>query len=213
MTLLATIVGLALVDSLNPTSVSVAGYLAIASRRSALHVFIATVYATYLAVALVLTLGVGPAVQSVIKGAPNSVIPVLQLGVGVLLVLKGVHTWRAWSARQVDGGLNPRAACVLGVAATAMDLPTATPLIIAAGLIVVANLDVVTQVGLVLIYVLVYVAPLVGMAAVRRGLVSVRVPITARARESVARMKPILFAGMPIAVGCVLGGRGILALA
>ncbi len=213
MALLSTILALALVDSLNPTSIAAAGYLAITGRARALRIFVASVYLTYLAIALALTLVVGPAARGAVTHAPAAVIGGVQVGAGVAVVAMGVWAWRHRGRSAAHRELRGGSASALGVLATFMDLPTAVPLVAAAGLIVAANLHVGTELVLLLIYDLVYVGPLLAIAVIRFRLGSVSSPTVLRALGRVGQLTPALSSGLRISVGCLLGSHGIMALA
>lgn len=120
--------------------------------------------------------------------------------------------WVMWSRQQMRASPGARPAFALGVAATAMDLPTAAPLFVAAGLMITARLDTGTTLAILLGYDLVYVAPLLAIAGVRAlAVISSRMRRPAFPR--VTHLKPALLAGVPITVGCALGGHALAVLA
>jgi cytochrome c biogenesis protein CcdA len=211
--LLSTILGLALLDSLNPTSITASCYLAITGRTTALEIFVAAVYTTYLAFALTLLWVLGAAARRVLAGTPTSVTAGMQIAAGVLLLMMGVWTWRRRGRLPRHRELGAGSAVALGVMATVLDLPTAVPLIAAAGLILAAALNTLTQLGLLAIYDLVYVAPLLVILLLRRRLGTACSPAVFKVMGRLGRLTPALSSGMRIGIGCMLGGHGIIALA
>jgi hypothetical protein len=91
--LLLAIVGLALADSLNPTSLAVAAYLRFVRGRADVLAFVAAAYVTYLAVAVLLTYAVGPPVRIGFKNAPAGTVAALQIVLGAVLIAIVLRTW------------------------------------------------------------------------------------------------------------------------
>jgi cytochrome c biogenesis protein CcdA len=213
MALLSTVFGLALIDSLNPTSITAACYLAITGRASALRVFVAGVYVTYLAFALTLTFVLGSAARGALAGTPTATAAGIQVGAGALLLAAGAWTWRRRDRLPPHRELGARSAFGLGVLATVMDLPTALPLLAASALILAAGVDVVAQLGLLAAYDCVYVAPLLAILLLSRRLGAAWPRALLRAVSRLGRLTPALSSGLRIGIGCLLGVHGIAGLA
>ena len=213
MALLVAILGLAALDSLNPASIAIAAYLRLAGRGRDLTGFVAAAFGCYLAVALVLTLGVGPQVRTALGDAPATVTSGVQILVGALLLAIGLRIWRA---RQ-DGTAHPergrRSGFALGVGATLIDLPTSAPLIVASGLIVAERPGAAAATGLLTVYVAACVGPLLAIALWPRRRSTARSPVLHRTATALARCTPALVAALCVGLGSVLGGQGVVALA
>jgi Sap, sulfolipid-1-addressing protein len=213
MPLLLAIVGFALADSLNPTSIAVAGYLRFARGRADAIAFTAAAYVTYLAVAVVLTDAVGPAAHSAIKEAPASTVCALQIGLGAVLIMTGLRTWRHRGRDSARTAPSSKSASGLGFMATVMDLPTALPLLAASGMIVAAHPGMFAEVGLLMVYVLVCVAPLLAIALIPGRFRKMRSSIPTTTRIRITTWSPALLAGLCIMLGAGASGEAVVALA
>jgi hypothetical protein len=90
---LPTILALAAIDSLNPSSISGAIYLAGSEQTARLRRFILGVYCTYLAFGLALTFGPAAVLRSALAATPTGFGPIVELGIGGLLIGMGIRTW------------------------------------------------------------------------------------------------------------------------
>lgn len=164
--LLPAILALAAIDAVNPTSISGAIYLAGSRRPEPLRLFIIAVYSTYLAFGLALAFGPAAALRSALAAAPDIVSPLIEVGVGGLLIALGVRAWRrrGVAPRSPANAVprSPRSGLTLGFLATLADLPTAGPLLVATALL--AGVDGWERVSGLGLYAAVYVSPLVAIA-------------------------------------------------
>jgi len=171
---LPALVSLAIIDSINPASITGTLYLGGLGRKARLGLFILAVHRTYLVFGVALTLGPAAAVRSAFAHAPIMIAPVLDVVVGAVLVGVGVHTWRrratsralATPARTFRAG----SALSLGALTTLADLPTAGPLLVASALIAASNATPMAQAGDLLLYNVIYVVPLLAVAVAHRGI-------------------------------------------
>jgi cytochrome c biogenesis protein CcdA len=165
---LPALVSLAIIDSINPASITGALYLGGSGRKARLGLFIPAVYCTYLLFGLALTLGPAAALRSALAHSPIMIGPVLDVVVGVGLFGGGVRIWgrRAASpalaapARTFGAG----SALSLGALTTLADLPSAGPLLVASALITAANAALWTKVSDLLLYDVIYIVPLLAVA-------------------------------------------------
>ncbi len=157
-------IGIALVDSINPSALVVT--LQLLSRRapvSAILTYIGAVFVTYTTVMVLLVLGLGallePLTALMQTTAANVALAALGAGMLIYAVLAKnpkevpVRTSRRLTAGAA-GGL-----FLLGVSVTVAELPTALPLVGAVGLLTSANLTVGAWVALVLVYNAIFVLP------------------------------------------------------
>jgi cytochrome c biogenesis protein CcdA len=210
--LLGAILGLALIDSLNPASIASASYLRFVRTRSDVIAFAAAAYVTYLAFAFVLTDAVGPAARRVFDGTPSISVSILQIALGSVLVANGARAWSRRSRRAIPRSTSLGSASALGFLATMIDLPTAVPLIAASGIIVAAHPAQIVEVGVLVIYVIVCVAPLILIALIPQRFGSKTRPMPGDAGVPSAGLTPVLLAGLCIVLGAAAGGQGALAL-
>ncbi len=104
MFVLPAVLGLAMVDALNPTSITRALYLAGSGQLRRLRLFTLGVYCTYLSIGLALTVGPAAVLRSALGDIPTVFGPMVEVAVGGLLVGMAIRLWRRrdprcrWSA-------------------------------------------------------------------------------------------------------------------
>jgi cytochrome c biogenesis protein CcdA len=164
MELLPAVVGLAALDSINPSALLATVALLLRGRpaRPLVAVYVAAVLVTYFAVGLALTLGLGLTPETVIR-SDAAYLAQAALGAGMLAyaVLAPGRTRQrgAATARRVPAATRPAAVFALGVAVTALELPTALPYLGAVGMMTRADLAVADWLPLLVTYNLIFVLP------------------------------------------------------
>jgi cytochrome c biogenesis protein CcdA len=169
--LIVLLVGLALVDSLNPFTIAAQAYLLSTPRPLPRSLaFTAGTAATYFSGG-VLLLGSWSAIRAwLIAVVPGWGWGAAELALGV--GLGGFATW-SWIRGTAGKPFTPPhslgmvASFGLAALSTVWDLPTALPLFAAVDRIAAAGLPLLTDLLLLAIYVLVYVLPLVALIAIR----------------------------------------------
>jgi hypothetical protein len=162
--LLPAIVGLAVVDSINPSALLATIALLLRGRaaRPLVAVYVAAVLVTYLGIGLVLTLGLGLTPEAVVESdAAYLVQGVLGAGMLAYAVLapgRGRARGPAEPPR-LPAATGPVAVFALGVAVTVLELPTALPYLGAVGAITRADLAVGDWLPLLVLYNLIFVLP------------------------------------------------------
>jgi cytochrome c biogenesis protein CcdA len=170
MELLPAIVGLAVVDSINPSALLATIALLLRGRpaRPLVALYVVAVLVTYLAVGLALTLGLGLTPQAVLQS------DAAYLAQGVLGAAMLVYAVAIPGRRREHGPAEPRrlqaagrpaAVFALGVAVTVLELPTALPYLGAVGAITRAELAVAEWLPLLLLYNLIFVLPPLALLA------------------------------------------------
>jgi cytochrome c biogenesis protein CcdA len=170
MELLPAIVGLAVVDSINPSALLATIALLLRGRpaRPLVALYVAAVLVTYLAVGLALTLGLGLTPSAVLES------DLAYLAQGVLGAAMLAYAVAAPGRRRGRGPVEPRrlpaagrpaAVFALGVAVTVLELPTALPYLGAVGAITRAELAVAEWLPLLLLYNLIFVVPPLALLA------------------------------------------------
>jgi hypothetical protein len=170
MDLLPAIVGLAVVDSINPSALLATIALLLRGRaaRPLVALYLVAVLVTYLALGLALTLGLGLAPPALLDG------DAAYLAQGVLGAAMLVYAVAAPRRRPRPGPAGPRpllaagrpaAVFALGVAVTVLELPTALPYLGAVGAITRAELAVAGWLPLLLLYNLIFVLPPLALLA------------------------------------------------
>jgi cytochrome c biogenesis protein CcdA len=163
--LLPAIVGLAVVDSINPSAMLATIVLLLRGRRARplVVVYVAAVLVTYFAIGLVLTLGLGLTPEALLQSdaayLAQGVLGSAMLAYAVLAPGRGRRGPVAAEPRRLPAARRPAAVFVLGIAVTALELPTAFPYLGAAGAITRADLAVAEWLPLLVTYNLIFVLP------------------------------------------------------
>jgi cytochrome c biogenesis protein CcdA len=168
--LIALIVSIAVVDSLNPSTVGPAIYLA--TRRHAVRTtssFTAGVFGVNLAAGLVLTLGPGQLIIAAIPhvGAHTKHLLELIAGLAALAVVPVLWRVRHRVAHGVTGNakLGGGSTLALGAGIALAELPTAFPYFVVIAAIIGSGSNVATDATLVLLFNVVLILPLLAIVA------------------------------------------------
>jgi threonine/homoserine/homoserine lactone efflux protein len=164
MELLPAIVGLAVVDSINPSALLATVALLLRGRRARplVVVYVAAVLLTYFAIGLALTLGLGLTPEALIQSdaayLAQGLLGAAMLAYAVLAPGRGRER-APTGPRRLPAAGRPAAVFALGMAVTVLELPTAFPYLGAAGAIVRADLGVGEWLPLLATYNLIFVLP------------------------------------------------------
>jgi cytochrome c biogenesis protein CcdA len=204
--LLGPLVTIGLLDSLNPATIALAAFLALGERPvPRLAAYVLGVFTLYFAGGVLLTLGPAALVAHLLRDAHGATwLRVTEMVVGVCALAVGAWMWRRppeQVARSAPTDLRPAAALGLGATVTAIDLPTAFPLLAGAGLIVKGRLATVAEVALMACYCLAYVAPLLAIIVLAAILHARAAPLLERVRDVVSRWAPRVLGAITAAFG------------
>jgi cytochrome c biogenesis protein CcdA len=168
--LLTVSVGLA--DSVNPSTIGPALYLATgpaATRR--LVLFTLGVFAVYCTGGLVLAAGPGRAILAAVPHPDREDTHLLELALGGLALAVAAVLWLQRDAVARRVGIEERRAArstfVLGAAIMAVELPTAFPYFAVVAAVIGSGEGMIRQLVLVVLFNLAFVTPLVAIAALR----------------------------------------------
>jgi len=216
--LIGLVILVGVLDSLNPSTVAPALYLAAgrAPRRS-LPAFIAGVFGVNLVAGLVLALGPG---QAILALAPHPGFEVrrlleLSLGLGILGVAIGLWFARDRLSLHVAGNSDriDDSSLLVGAGITAAELPTAVPYFAVIAAVVGSDRPIGTQVALLVVFNAVFVAPLVAVG-VLRGLLGARGRgAIERLRQGLDRHLATVIPALVAVIAVLLTARGALGLA
>lgn len=210
-------ISVGLADSINPSTVGPALYLATMS-RSVWRVlqFTIGVFVVNLAGGVVLTIGPGRALLGLVPRPHGTVKHVLELGAGIVLVSVAVALWmgrRKLARRELPGAGRSGSSLITGALIAAIELPTAAPYLAVIAAIVASDASIPEEVGLLVIYNVAFVLPLLAIAGVllfggRRA-----DGWLGRAGAWLQRRWPVVLAGLLTFVGgvlAVIGGTGLV---
>jgi cytochrome c biogenesis protein CcdA len=166
------VASIALADSINPSTVIPALWLARGRRARVLASYTAGVFSVYLAGGLVLLFGPGPLLISSLHHIHGPVEHALEAAGGILVLAFGLVVWRSRvgpaSSRPPGGLRTPTRAFALGAAIMAVELPTAFMYFGAISAVLAAHQPTPAGIALLIAYCAVFVAPLVAFVLIRR---------------------------------------------
>ena len=209
---------IALADSLNPSTIGPAIYLASGerARRSVLE-FTAAVLLTHLAGGVLLLIGPGPLLVSLVSGLSGTLQHLGELALGLAIVLAAGLTWRhrARLSRKEMPDPNPkrRSSMMLGASIIAVELPTAFPYFAAIAAILGSRVAEPGQLGAVLLYNLCFVLPLIGILATLITTGDRAQQVLERRRDQLQTRWPAALAGLLLAGGALVMGVASIGLA
>jgi len=216
MSLTLLVVSVALADSINPSTVVPALWLAAARSEGVLAAFTLGVFTVYLGGGVVLVLGPGAALISFLHHLHGPLEHGLQAGGGVVVLLIALVLWRSRSQpvreRRPPRSQTRRSACALGAGIMAVELPTAFMYFGAITALLAARRSVSTDLLLLVIYNALFVAPLMAIALVRRLLGDRADRWIATTESRVRRTGQLALTGVAGAAGTALLSFGVVGL-
>ena len=216
LALAALAVSIGLADSLNPTTVAPALFLA-TERTGTRRVagFIAGVAAVNLAGGLILTFGPGQLLLAAVPRPGRSATHKLELALGLAMLLLALVLWlqRDRVARRLQGSEQraARSPAVLGAAIAVVELPTAFPYFAVIAAIVSADRSALAQVTLLLCFNAAFVLPLCVIMGIRFLAGPAGNTLLERFHAAVERAAPLLiplvllFAGAALIIAGAVG--------
>jgi cytochrome c biogenesis protein CcdA len=216
--LLAVVIGIGLVDSLNPTTIAPAFYLATGpGGAKSLAGFVSGVFLTNLAAGLLIALGPGQWLMSFVPHPGPHAKHLLELIAGIALLVLAAVLWQqrhrvAHHVRKGGAQLD-RSAFVVGAGLVLVELPTAIPYFAVIAAVIGSGEHWTTQVLLLVIFNVCFVVPLLATLAFRVLAGTSAVAWLARVRDRVdvflAKLAPVLV--LLVALGLIgLGAVGLL---
>jgi hypothetical protein len=213
------VLGIALLDSLNPSLIVADVYLTLGPHpfRRTLGFGIAAFVVT-LAGGLAIALGLGDLVLSVLPKLSHTVKWDVLTGVGVLLICAGAVVWwrgDALTAREPSARGKPRegsSAVVLGAGIAGVELLTAFPYFAAIAMILGASVSFTGKVSLLVLYNVIYVLPLIVIVIVCAVMGEKGARVLTPVSDWIAMHWPTVVAPVAVTAGAALTTYGILQL-
>ena len=216
--LMVVVVSVGLADSLNPSTIAPALYLA-TGEHARQHVleFIVGVFLVYLIGGLILDFGPGQLLISLIPHPGPQLKYTLEVVAGVALIAAAVFLWgyrtRLSARRMPTPKSTGRSSAKLGATITAVELPTAFPYFAAIAAIVGADVGPLQQVVLLVLFCVCFVSPLIGIFLVLEFAGPRAHRVLARARAKLEDHWPALLALLVLLAGVFVTVIGITGLA
>jgi cytochrome c biogenesis protein CcdA len=171
--LLVLMISIGLADSINPSTIAPALYLASGAHpRINVARFTLAVFLVYLAGGCLIALGPGELIRDAISDihVEEEIRYTGQIVAGVLLIAGAIMVWRRRGRMVARGlpGANPKrkSSALLGASITAIELPTAFPYFAAIAAVVGSGLGLIRGFILLLIFNVCFILPLLGIQAV-----------------------------------------------
>lgn len=214
--LLGIVISIGLADSLNPTTIAPALYLASGRRaRGRVLEFTLAVFGVYFIGGLVVALGPGRLLIGLMPHPHHRIAYTIETVAGVALLVGSALLWRH-RRRLADRDppeFDPhgRSSWVLGATITAIEFPTAFPYFAAIATIVGAQLSPAQSALLILVFNVCFILPLLAILATLTFAGDQAVPRLARGRSYLQDHWPVLLAVLGLLAGVfvtVLGATG-----
>lgn len=218
--LLGLVISVGIADSLNPTTIAPALYLAAGNHpRRQVAEFTLAVFAVYTLGGLAIALGPGQLVLALVPHPGRHLGYLIETIAGAVMIAVAAFLWgyRKRLAQTTTPEFKPegRSSAVLGATITAVELPTAFPYFAAIAAIVGADVDVLRIVFLIAVFNVCFIAPLLGiLVTLSYGGPNARLRL-ARARRRLEAHWPKVLAVLALVAGLVislLGATGLGAM-
>ncbi len=215
--LIGIVVSIGLADSLNPSTIGPALYMATGERgRGRVAEFTLAVFAVYFLGGAAIAVGAGAVIRPLIPHPHHHITNVVEVAVGVAMIAVAGMLWRHRHrlAQRGPPDFDPhgRASWVLGASITALELPTAFPYFAVIAAIVGADLDAVRDLVLLLLFNVCFVLPLVAILATLTFAPDRAEGLLAAGRGFLERHWPRLFAGLALLAGVFVVALGVTGL-
>jgi cytochrome c biogenesis protein CcdA len=217
--LIGLMISIGLADSLNPTTIAPALYLATNEKnpRTQVAEFTFAVFAVYLVGGLAIALGPGELLLAIVPRPSKHLGYVLEIVAGVAMLTASAFLWgyrdhlsqRAPPEARASG----RSGAILGATITAVELPTAFPYFAAIAAVVGSGLGVVRQMVLIVLFNVCFIAPLLGILATLTFAGPNAVRVLARGREFLQRRWPTVLAVLALVAGVFVTLLGVTGVA
>jgi cytochrome c biogenesis protein CcdA len=216
--LTAVVVSIGLADSLNPTTILPALYLASGKHaRREVFEFTVAVFVVYLLGGLLIAFGPGQLVLSLLPHPSAKVKFALELAAGIALLVAWFYLWKNrghLADRSIPNRLRSgRSSAFLGATIMALELPTAFPYFAAIAAVVAADLDAVREILLLVLFNVCFVLPLLAISATLQLAGPRAVDLLARGRAKLEQRWPTVLAILVLLAGLFVTFIGATGLA
>jgi len=218
--LIGLVVSIGIADSLNPTTIAPALYLATGEHaRRRMIEFTLGVFVVYFLGGVAVALGPGQVVLALIPHPGPHLSYVLEIVAGVAMLIAAAFLWgyrHRLRKREVISAprRRGRSSAVLGATITVVEFPTAFPYFAAITAIVGSGQPVLRQIFLILIFNVLFITPLLGMIAILTFAGDDANRVLSAGRAWLERRWPVVLASLALLAGLfviLLGVTGFAA--
>lgn len=211
-------ISIGIADSLNPTTIAPALYLASGPRaRGRVLEFTAAVFLVFFVGGAAIALGPGQLLLSVVPRPSRHTRYILEVIVGAAMLTASAFLWgfrdslsqRETKPVDVEG----KSSAILGATISAIELPTAFPYFAVIAAIVGSGLGPIRQVGLLLLFNICFIAPLLGIVALLTFAGKQAGQLLSAIRAWLQKHWPVLLAGLACVAGTFVILLGVTGLA
>ncbi len=217
--LLGLVISIGLVDSINPSTIAPALFLATGKNpRRQVAEFTISVFVVYLAGGALIAIGPGQLLRNAFDlDVQQTIRHAAEIVAGVVLIASAAIVWRR-RGRLTERGIpqakpTGKSGAWLGATITAVELPTAFPYFAAIAAILGSGLGPVRQLGLLVVFNVCFVLPLIAIIATLTFAGESSARILATSRDFLDRRWPQVLAGLLLLVGVVGIVFGVTGLA
>jgi cytochrome c biogenesis protein CcdA len=214
--LIGIVVSIGLADSLNPTTIAPALYLASGEgARERVAEFTVAVFVVYFLGGALIALGPGQLLLALVPKPDNEDKHVIEIVAGAAMLVAALLLWlhrdRLSDRKLPAVDAKGRSSAILGATITAVELPTAFPYFAAIAAIVGSDLSVPKQLILLLLFNVCFILPLIGIVATLAFAGDRADRILATGRDFLQRHWPAILAGISLLAGIFVLVLGITA--
>jgi cytochrome c biogenesis protein CcdA len=216
--LIGLVISIGLADSLNPTTIAPALFLATGERpRQRVAEFTLGVFLVYLIGGAVIALGPGQLLLSLVPKPDSEDRHVLECIAGAAMLVAAAMLWRnrdSLADRKLpQADAKGKSSAILGATITAVELPTAFPYFAAIAAIVGSGLNPAKQLTLLLLFNVCFVLPLIGIVATLWFAGDQAERMLGNWRDFLQRHWPVILAGLALLAGVFVLILGITGFA
>jgi cytochrome c biogenesis protein CcdA len=213
-------ISVGLADSLNPSTLGPALYLATAKHRVwRVAQFTFGVFTVNFLLGVLLTIGPGRLLLGLVPHPRGTVRHVIELVAGIALLAVAVALWagrRSLARRELPGrGGGGGSALVAGATIAAVEFPTAAPYLAVIAATVASSATVPQEIAILALYNLAFVLPMIGIVVALMVAGDRAKPWLEKGGAWLQRRWPVILAGLLTFVGAALaivGGAGLIGL-
>ncbi len=216
--LIGLVVSIGIADSLNPTTIAPALYLASGERaRGQVTEFTLGVFVVYLLGGAAILLGPGQLILSLVPKPDAEDRHVLEVIAGAVMIASAGVLWyhreRLADRELPDIGAENRSSAILGATITAVELPTAFPYFAVIAALVGSGLGTAHQLVLLVVFNICFVLPLIGIVGTLTFAGEHAERMLSAGRRFLQRHWPKVLAGLMLLAGLFVVLLGVTALA